>query len=68
VFIAKTATGSPGSEAFEYQVKTFQKIQPDVKGPITPEESVKLQLDVIDKLDASRSGMLLSHHGNDTWF
>ncbi|KAK4888087.1 hypothetical protein LTR27_012970 [Elasticomyces elasticus] len=64
-----TDSGRPSStEAFDWLVAAFQKLQPDVTGPITPEQSVRLQLGVIDMLDASQSGMILSQNGNDTWF
>ena len=46
----------------------FQKVDPNVKGPITLEESVKLQLEVIGRLDEKMSGSFVSQHGNRDWF
>jgi len=63
-----TESGRPPPEAFDALVAAFQKIQPDVTGPISTEKSVRLQLGVIDRLDASQSGMVLSQNGNDVWF
>jgi len=58
----------PTQEAFDWLLSAFKKMQPDVTGPITAEESVRLQLEVVDGLDASNSGMVLSQHGDDKWF
>ncbi|KAK3714721.1 hypothetical protein LTR37_007701 [Vermiconidia calcicola] len=64
-----TDSGRPETpEAFDWLLSAFQKIQPDVTGPTTAEKSVRLQLGVIDELDAGKSGMVLSQNGNDTWF
>lgn len=46
----------------------FQKYKPSVTGTISTVESVRDQLAVIDGLDASKSGLFVSHHGNDDWF
>lgn len=46
----------------------FQKHDPTVKAQITPEESVRKQLDVIDRLDADLSGSFVSHAGPTSWF
>ncbi|KAF3068259.1 hypothetical protein CFAM422_008052 [Trichoderma lentiforme] len=43
-------------EATEVMLNQFRKIEPDLKGQITAEESVSQQLRVIDALDAARSG------------
>ena len=59
---------APTSEVHDALVTAFQKVQPGVTGPITPEESVRLQLKVIDDLTISKSGMVLSQNGNDVWF
>lgn len=50
-------------EAKKVMLKQFQKMMPDLKGEIQPEESVRMQLKVIDRLDADMSGSFLSHHG-----
>lgn len=49
-------------------LSSFQKLKPSVTGMISAEESVRDQLVVIDSLDANKSGMFVSHHGNDDWF
>jgi NAD(P)-dependent dehydrogenase (short-subunit alcohol dehydrogenase family) len=46
----------------------FQKFDPKVEGPIQTEESVRMCLEVIEKLDAGMSGDILSHHGDKNWF
>ncbi|PNP60379.1 hypothetical protein THARTR1_00403 [Trichoderma harzianum] len=43
-------------EATEVMLNQFRKIEPDLKGQITVEESVSQQLRVIDGLDTARSG------------
>jgi hypothetical protein len=43
------------------------KVAPDFKGPIAPEESVKMQLDVIYSWTPERSGKFVSHFGNKQW-
>jgi NAD(P)-dependent dehydrogenase (short-subunit alcohol dehydrogenase family) len=47
---------------------SFQKLEPSLKGPIMPEESVRLQLEVIGALDGQMSGKFVSHHGDLNWF
>ncbi|KAK9313388.1 hypothetical protein V1522DRAFT_410856 [Lipomyces starkeyi] len=46
----------------------FQKAKPDLRGPISPHDSVRLQLKVIANLDEKRSGKFISHHGDQNWF
>ena len=46
----------------------FQKVDPGLTGPISPEDSVRMQLEVVKKLDGSMSGKFLSHHGDQNWF
>lgn len=46
----------------------FKRAEPNLQGPITMEESVRMQLEVIDKLDDKLSGQFVSHHGNKYWF
>ena len=56
-------------EVFDSIIQSFQKVDPSVKGPISVEESVKAQLEVISKLDAETSGRFLSHRGEGKgWF
>lgn len=45
----------------------FRKYEPNFKGPLKPEESVALQLKVIDKITMKDSGEFLSHWGNKRW-
>ncbi|CAO2653035.1 Nn.00g024460.m01.CDS01 [Neocucurbitaria sp. VM-36] len=52
---------------FDRYTKGFQNLNPELKGPVSPEESVGLQLQVIDKLTLEQSGQFLSHFGNKQW-
>lgn len=47
----------------------FMKAAPDWKGPITPEESVKAVLSVIEKASVENgdAGTFVSHFGNKQW-
>ncbi|KAJ6452539.1 hypothetical protein C8R47DRAFT_998059 [Mycena vitilis] len=40
------------------------KLAPDFKGPISPEESVKMQLEVFDRWTVAETGAFVSHFGN----
>ncbi|KAF3400086.1 hypothetical protein F1880_008174 [Penicillium rolfsii] len=55
-------------EAENIMLKQFQAAEPELKGQIQPEESVRKMLSVIDRLDAKASGQLLSQNGNRNWF
>lgn len=47
----------------------FQKADPSVEEPISINDSVALQLKVIQNLSEVNSGKVLTHHGDeDTWF
>jgi hypothetical protein len=46
----------------------FQRIEPSLKGQIEPEDRVRMQLEIIDKLDKNMSGKFVSHHGDQNWF
>ena len=46
----------------------FKARNPGFKGRISPEESVRMQLEVIDKATIADSGAFVSHHGNKDWF
>lgn len=48
-------------------LKKFQRIDPTVSGQITPEESVKKQLEVIARLDDQMSGSFVGHRGDRRW-
>jgi hypothetical protein len=43
------------------------RFAPDFKGPITPEESVKMQLEVINRWTMKELGAFVSHFGNKQW-
>ncbi|KAI1087333.1 NAD(P)-binding protein [Rostrohypoxylon terebratum] len=47
----------------------FQEYAPDWKGPITPDESVKLVMGVINNASVERGdgGSFVSHHGTKKW-
>lgn len=60
---------TPEVEFFEdYLLKGFQKVIPDIKGRITPEESIRQVLDVIENLTTEQTGFMISHHGDENWF
>ena len=43
------------------------KLNPDFKGPIPPEESVAMMLNIIDKSGIEKSGIMLSHREDGLW-
>lgn len=47
--------------------KKLQALDPEFKGPITPEESVRLQLQVINGATVKDTGKFVSQHGNKQW-
>ena len=56
-------------DANEKMLKEFQKVEPNLKGQATKEDSVRDQIDVIqNKLDMGLSGTFVSQHGNKYWF
>jgi hypothetical protein len=55
-------------EMLNSMIKSFQKMDPSVTGPIAPEVSIRDQLQVIDALDENLSGKFVSQHGNEDWF
>jgi hypothetical protein len=48
-------------------VEKFKKVYPNFKGPITPEESVQMQLKVINQITVNDTGAFISHKGNKEW-
>ncbi|KAL5528167.1 hypothetical protein ACEPAF_7303 [Sanghuangporus sanghuang] len=52
---------------FEAMVASFRKAYPDFAGPITPEESVRAILVVVDKATIENTGAFISHKGNQEW-
>lgn len=67
--IAVLPTATPEElESFGALLKSFQTIYPDFTGPITPEVSVKMMLDVIEHWDVKKdNGAFISHKGNKEW-
>ncbi|KAI1623185.1 hypothetical protein EDD37DRAFT_682688 [Exophiala viscosa] len=64
---ARAVTGDPAVRKFV--LSAFRKLSPSVNGPISVNESVTDQLQVIRSLTEANSGKFLSHHGNhDEWF
>ncbi|CAG8890055.1 unnamed protein product [Penicillium egyptiacum] len=51
-------------QAQNVMLKQFQAADPELKGQIQPNESVRKCLQVIESLDAETSGLLLSHNGD----
>lgn len=51
-------------QGIEVMLKQFQAVDPELKGQIQPEESVRKSLQVIERLNAETSGLFLSHHGD----
>ncbi|KAF2659457.1 NAD(P)-binding protein [Lophiostoma macrostomum CBS 122681] len=47
--------------------KWFKRYEPNFKGPILPEESVDMQLKVIEKVTTKDSGKFLSHREDGRW-
>lgn len=54
-------------KAFMPIFKKLQALDPEFKGPITPEESVRLQLQVINGATVKDTGKFVSQHGNKQW-
>jgi hypothetical protein len=47
--------------------EVFRAIEPKFRGAITPEQSVRAQLKVINKMSLENTGTFLSHLGNKQW-
>lgn len=54
-------------EGYKQMVIAFKQIEPSFEGALTPEQSVKMQLDVINKATVKDTGAFISHHGNKQW-
>lgn len=52
---------------FERMTKQFQKYEPSYNGPMTPAQSVEMQLKVIEGVTTKDSGAFLSHLGSKQW-
>jgi NAD(P)-dependent dehydrogenase (short-subunit alcohol dehydrogenase family) len=53
--------------AYGFMMPYFQKYKPDFEGPIMPEESVDMQLKVIEKVTEKDSGRFMSHREDGKW-
>ena len=55
--------------AVQGMVAKFSKYAPDWKGPVTPTESIKAVLSVVEKssVENGDGGAFLSHLGNKQW-
>ncbi|KAF8215777.1 hypothetical protein K438DRAFT_1659037 [Mycena galopus ATCC 62051] len=60
-------TESESAGEFKLLSEMMARFGPDFKGPITPEESVKMQLGVINRWTVDKSGAYVSRHGNKQW-
>jgi len=70
--VVDTSEGAPMSEediaGVQAMFAAFASYAPHFKGPITPEESVRLQMDVIEKATVeTMGGAFVSHFGNKQW-
>jgi hypothetical protein len=54
-------------EQFMAMIEKFRKVYRDFTGPITPEESVRMQLKVINQITVNDTGAFISHKGNKEW-
>ncbi|EXJ77313.1 hypothetical protein A1O3_09539 [Capronia epimyces CBS 606.96] len=63
---AKAVTGDP--EIRKFMLSVFRKIDPTVDGPISVDESVTDQLQVVQNLTEADSGKFVTHRGNNNWF
>ncbi|KAJ7146321.1 hypothetical protein C8R44DRAFT_757155 [Mycena epipterygia] len=66
LIIMKPATAQE-MEEHKMLGKAIAKIAPDFKGPITPQESVTMQLAVINRWTIEETGAFVSHFGNKQW-
>ncbi|KAJ7735917.1 hypothetical protein B0H16DRAFT_1380197 [Mycena metata] len=67
---SSTAVSAPSEKTIEEMKKlggAISKIAPDFKGPLQPEESVRMQLEVIHGWTVEHSGAFVSHLGNKQW-
>ncbi|KAF7347321.1 NAD(P)-binding protein [Mycena venus] len=70
VDVAATRGSEPTAgelEEFKMLSKAVGKAAPDFKGPITPEESVKMQLELLNRWTVEETGAFVSHLGNKQW-
>ncbi|KAJ7755009.1 hypothetical protein DFH07DRAFT_920785 [Mycena maculata] len=62
-----TSTLKAAPETVKGISKTLTQITPAFKGAMTPQQSVKLQLEVIYRWTVEDTGAFVSHHGNKAW-
>ena len=55
-------------ELYGKLIPGIKKVVPEFERPLTPEESVKLQLGVIKNVNVKDSGTFISQYGNKEWF
>lgn len=68
--LVDTSTSPPTEKELEHfmaMIEKFRKLYPDFTGPITPEESVRMQLKVINQTTVNDTGAFISHKGNKEW-
>lgn len=54
-------------ERFNVMIGQFREVYHDFTGPIAPETSVRMQLDVINRTTIDDTGAFISHKGNKEW-
>jgi len=54
-------------ERYKVMIGRFREVYHDFTGPITPETSVRMQLDVINRTTVDDTGAFISHKGNKEW-
>jgi len=68
--LVDTSTRAPTDkevQEFMAVIEKLKKLSPDFTGPITPETSVRMQLEVINLITVNDTGAFLSHKGNKEW-
>ncbi|KAG1754729.1 uncharacterized protein EDB91DRAFT_1095248 [Suillus paluster] len=68
--LVDTSTRAPTEEELEKvteMIGNFRKVYPDFTGPITPQTSVQMQLEVINRITVNDTGAFISHKGNKEW-
>lgn len=65
---ADKMTGEQADMSVKAMMPIFHKVYPELKGQISVEDSVRMQLETIDNLTLEQSGQFLSHHGDKNWF
>jgi hypothetical protein len=53
--------------SFATMFEQFKAYSPTFNGPISPAESVKAQMKVIENATIKDSGAFVSHHGSKIW-